>query len=139
LTSIEHNDQWYKIIKDKLIAEGVTNVDLIHASLEGDGESPYVRAISRFKDASFDFVLVDGRIRDFCILAAIPKIRPGGMLIVDNINEYIPNEQGLSFSPLSATYAADHWGETQAALRKHRFIWTTNGVWDTAVYFLGSN
>lgn len=138
LTSVEHDMEWYKKVKDRLSGENIKNVTLIHSSLEGDGDSPYVRAISGVKDASLDFALVDGRLRDFCILAALPKIKPGGMLIVDNINEYIAGGTIVGSQPFPVGASADHWAQTKAILEKHRSIWTSNGIWDTAVYFVGS-
>jgi hypothetical protein len=55
-----------------------------HASvrLAGD-EHGYVHGIDAV-DGDFDAVLVDGDWRLACIDAAVPRIRPGGMLVVDN-------------------------------------------------------
>jgi hypothetical protein len=44
----------------------------------------YARQIEQFPDASFDVVLVDGRARPSCLMHAIPKLRPGGIAILDN-------------------------------------------------------
>lgn len=44
----------------------------------------YVKSIEEYPDESFDLVLVDGRHRSFCIPHAIPKVRPGGYLMLDN-------------------------------------------------------
>lgn len=44
----------------------------------------YVKSIDKFKDNNFDLVLVDGRSRPSCIMHAIPKIKPGGLLVLDN-------------------------------------------------------
>jgi len=44
----------------------------------------YFREIEQYPDGTFDFVLVDGRARVACILEAIPKLKPGGLLILDN-------------------------------------------------------
>ena len=46
--------------------------------------SPYVSVIDEYPDATFDLVLVDGRARAACLHRAAPKVRPGGMLILDN-------------------------------------------------------
>ena len=44
----------------------------------------YARAIDRFSDATFDVVLVDGRARQSCLAHGVPKVRPGGILILDD-------------------------------------------------------
>jgi SAM-dependent methyltransferase len=44
----------------------------------------YVEAIDAFADDSFDLVLVDGRARPACLLHAAPKVRPHGLLVLDN-------------------------------------------------------
>lgn len=44
----------------------------------------YAFQIDEEADSSLDVVLVDGRVRPSCILHAIPKIKPKGLLIIDN-------------------------------------------------------
>ena len=45
----------------------------------------YASVIDRFPDQYFDIVFVDGRARPSCVLHAIPKIRRGGYLFVDDM------------------------------------------------------
>jgi predicted O-methyltransferase YrrM len=49
----------------------------------------YVAQIAEYPDQHFDFCLVDGHYRQACILAAMPKLRPGGLLIVDD-SQWMP-------------------------------------------------
>ena len=44
----------------------------------------YASEIDRYPDNTFDFVLVDGRVRPSCIQHSVAKIKSGGYLIVDN-------------------------------------------------------
>lgn len=44
----------------------------------------YVTQIDEFADCSFDVILIDGRARPSCIRHSITKLKPGGMLILDN-------------------------------------------------------
>ncbi len=44
----------------------------------------YVTQIDAFPDSTFDIVLVDGRARPACLIHALPKVRRGGLLILDN-------------------------------------------------------
>jgi hypothetical protein len=46
----------------------------------------YVNAIDDHPDDTFDLVFVDGRARRGCINRAIPKVRHGGYLMLDNSN-----------------------------------------------------
>lgn len=44
----------------------------------------YVAQIDGCADGSLDLVLVDGRARPACLARAAPKLRPGGLLVLDN-------------------------------------------------------
>lgn len=44
----------------------------------------YAGAIDTFPDAHFDLVLVDGRARPSCVKHSARKVRPGGLLLLDN-------------------------------------------------------
>jgi hypothetical protein len=44
----------------------------------------YVQQIDEFTDGYFDIILIDGRARPSCIQHACHKVRPGGLLIVDD-------------------------------------------------------
>ena len=44
----------------------------------------YSSSLSKFKDQYFDFGLVDGHFRMECINNSLSKIRPNGILIIDN-------------------------------------------------------
>jgi len=90
-------------------------------------------------DLSLDFVLVDGACRDYCAYASISKIRSGGILVIDNINWYIPRPSSVeSVSPSSLKHDDDFetetWSKVWEQIHDWRFIWTTNGVTDTALF-----
>jgi hypothetical protein len=44
----------------------------------------YAHAIDLEPDDRFDLVIVDGKARRDCVLAAEPKVKPGGMLLLDD-------------------------------------------------------
>jgi predicted O-methyltransferase YrrM len=44
----------------------------------------YVKAIDIYPDNYFDLVVIDGRARPSCIKHAVPKIKRGGVLVLDN-------------------------------------------------------
>lgn len=97
VVTIEHVDAWRARVAERLEREGLTNVDLRcvppdpadeRADAEADGaERAYARyagAIDAEPDRSLDLVMVDGRARALCIEHALPKLRPGGWLVLDN-------------------------------------------------------
>ena len=58
----------------------------------------YVAAIDGEPDSSLDLVIVDGRARVECARRAMSKVKPGGLLLLDDTNRarYRPAEQTLS-------------------------------------------
>jgi predicted O-methyltransferase YrrM len=104
-TSVEHDPSWAAQVRDTLAAQGHARwrVLLVEPSgaATGDPADPasylssdpayaglsfqrYAEAIDPFADASLDLVLVDGRARPSCAAHAVPKVAPGGWLILDN-------------------------------------------------------
>ena len=139
LTSVEHDIRWHETVTARLKDHGLGNVDYILAPedepMERGGDSAYARTALAFADASLDFALVDGRYRDYSAKFIMPKIKPGGMLIIDNVNWYLPCR---SKAPNSRTAelgpATDVWAEVWRQLSGWRTIWTSSGVWDTAIF-----
>ncbi len=138
LTSVEHNRNWYVLVEKQLESVGKP----VDYRLREDGatESPdsaYVEVAKSIASSSLDFVLVDGVARDHCALASLDKLKPGGMLIIDNVNWYLPREP-KSRSPNSRDqadgYASEVWGQVGEQIKNWRCVWTTNGVWDTALW-----
>lgn len=139
LTSIEHDESWQRVVSQNLRRRGLRNTDCIFVPDDPDsgcgGENKYARTALRFTNQSLDFVVVDGIQRDFCARLAIPKIRTGGMLVVDNVNRYLPSSSRAPGSRRPDQGAATPmWSEVLEILASWRQIWTSNGVWDTAVY-----
>jgi len=140
VTSVEHNEQWFAIVEKMFAERKIENVDYQFCpkveSTEDPGGSKYVTILDKFEVASLDFVLVDGIYRDHCASLALDKIRPGGMLIVDNAERYFPR---ASYSPDSMLRRGQPigplWKKVQIQLEGWRLIWTNSGVTDTAFYF----
>ncbi|MBN0048824.1 hypothetical protein JS756_33035 [Streptomyces actuosus] len=104
--SIEHDRRWYETLRP-LLTRGTVDCRLVMPRpLPGDAllsepDDPasclssderyhgysfeeYVSQIDEFPPEHFDLVLIDGRARASCIRRAVSKVRPGGMLVVDN-------------------------------------------------------
>lgn len=80
VVTVEHDEQWAALLRGSVAGE---RWDLLHRSGDDDYRE-YVHAIDDFADNTFDVVLVDGRERVRCLRAALPKVRPGGVVIVDD-------------------------------------------------------
>ena len=94
-----------------------------------------MRAVDEFGARSLDFALVDGMYRSACTLAVVPRLKPGGLIIVDNVNWFLPSasrapsSRGLDDAPLTPT-----WEEFADAVAGWERKWTENGVTDTAIW-----
>jgi len=143
LTSVEHNPEWYARVSTWLTEKSYQNVDYRlcpgkdHAMNRNDLPE-YVQIVKDLPGNSLEFVLVDGIFRDACALLALEKLKPGGFLIIDNANLYLPSR---SCSPNSRTEqngpASRLWEQFILQTKDWRKIWTSNGVSDTAFFFKG--
>jgi predicted O-methyltransferase YrrM len=137
LISIEDSPEWYARVTKSIQDQGINNVVYKFVRTErglpdDPGRKTYVLADSEIAPGSFDYVLVDGYCRDECAMRAVEVLKPGGILIIDNANWFIPHP---THSPASATSADGLWREFLSTVENWRMIWTSNGVSDTAVWF----
>lgn len=80
VVTVEHDRDWGRVLRGAIQAE---RWELLERPSSNTFED-YVSAIRGFPDRSFDVVVVDGRERGQCLLAAVEKVRPGGLLILDD-------------------------------------------------------
>ena len=140
LTSVEHHEGWYQKVRQMLESNDLQNVDyhFIPKNREDDdaNDADYVKILERVATNSVDFVLVDGVYRDFCALNSLRVIRPGGVLIIDDVNWFLPSN---SYSPASRSEQMGPkgrtWEEVHRTISQWRKIWTSSGVADTAFFF----
>jgi SAM-dependent methyltransferase len=134
LVSVEHNPAWVGALQRRIARAGAENVELRHIPR---GDDRYPRAVA---DGEYDFVLVDGVRRDECALAAIRHVRPGGVLIIDDAERYLP----LAWRPAGLPGCAPDlrrdpapstplWADAAEALRHWPLVWTSDGVSDTCI------
>lgn len=114
--TVEHNKEWFDILQKKIDSTGntqwrgqlilpekpanISNLDSSNPSdfSSGDPEfqdvtfKAYSTFICQFKDEYFDLVLIDGRARTSCLFHAMPKVKSGGYLLLDNSERkyYLP-------------------------------------------------
>jgi hypothetical protein len=108
VVSVEHDEGFFDFMSKQLLHKGVSNCTYALSAPRpvGPGEIPpygcssftsewpeqramsfeaYVKTIDAYRDGTFDLVRVDGRARPTCALRALPKIKNGGRLLVDNM------------------------------------------------------
>lgn len=79
LYSVEHHEGWYHKVLE--IAEEAIDCHPFHYFLL---ETPYYEFSYEFEDAFFDIILVDGRNRKGCVAHCLTKLKPGGLLMLDD-------------------------------------------------------
>lgn len=108
LVSVEHDEEWAKSTAEAMTAHANFHWKLLVCppaprgpSSDADPADPdsyasaapayrglsfegYAAAIDRFPDDYFKIVIVDGRCRPSCAMHGMPKVKPGGYLLVDD-------------------------------------------------------
>lgn len=133
LTSVEHDRGWYEKVSARLKQN--VNQQVTYLLREKDA-SVYPAAAGNFADGSLDFLLVDGVLRGQCALAGLPKLKPGGLLVVDDAHRYLPSESSAPLARKTAQGAADeYWQEFLLRTMDWEYLWTSNGVKDTVIFY----
>lgn len=102
LVSVEHHPGWHEQVRTRLASRNVKVdyrlVPLDHAESEPERAEyaplpRYVAVADEFPDESLDLVVVDGHYRTNCIRRCLGKLRPGGLLLVDDLNLWSTREE----------------------------------------------
>jgi len=115
LVSVEHDHDWWQRVSKQLEKRRLANVTYQFVDLTVDRDA-YHQVIAAYPDGYFDLILVDGESRENCVRAAVPKLRSGGYLVLDNSEESV---------------------DTSACAKLER-IDAHNGVWTTTVFIKAS-
>jgi len=139
LTSVEHDRAWYDSVSRLLSTNGVSNTTyLCREPLDEFSTSPsdYTEVAARFEPRSVDFVLVDGMQRARCAMDALGILAPGGLLVIDDAQRYLPSHSSTALVGRSVKRPASAlWSEFWEQVSGWRRIWTTSGDSDTLVFF----
>ena len=132
LISTEHDNFWFEKINKKLKEKELIN----KVDYKLKNENNYLDILNDIKDNSVDFVLIDGLQRDVCASKIIPKLNSGGLLIIDNINWFIPSKSYSPNSKRDNNFESKIWQNIwEKEIKDWRKIWTSNGVTDTLIAF----
>jgi hypothetical protein len=124
VTSVEHDPGWAAQVMARcpdadvraiLPAAAGTIAEPFHVNdLRNPKErffDDYIAVIGEFPSQSLDVVIVDGMCRAECFRRAVPKVRPGGLLIIDDsdmppyrrLSDVVPGWQKTSFAGFKAS------------------------------------
>lgn len=150
LLSIEHDPAWYEKTHIQLKKNGLDDVvdyrlfPLVEKNspprpplpiARATQRSAYANVVNEYPDENFDFALIDGKIRHVCMALVLPKIRPGGLIILDNSERYVPDDTKGTYILRTGDGLQDRdrqeWKALLSKMNHWRTITTTNGVWRT--------
>ena len=130
IESIEHQESWSRGVAESIRNAGLEEFAAVHHA----PPERYAEAAHGFADQSFDIVVVDAIRRADCVIAALPKLRPGGWLVIDNANRHLP---GKCPGPASlrrfdlADPEQVKWRDLQERFAAWEQVLTSNGIWET--------
>lgn len=136
--STEDYQPWYDKVKADLAAAGAANVEYFFGGQTPEQYlAPATEAVARLGNR-LDVALIDGfKHRDHAALWALDRIKPGGLIIVDNVNRYLPHE---TRSPASLEKGSagktELWVRFAERTKGWRCDWFSSGVTDTAIWFV---
>jgi predicted O-methyltransferase YrrM len=143
LVTIEHDQVWYDRVSAQLrrgkLADKV-DYRLIPAPAEQMAEPmghPCAGVADEVADRSLDLVLIDGQMRLRCMQRALDKLKPGGLLVLDGANRYVPNRFDGGFTTVQVRQSeplSEEWREVLERLRAWRWMNTSDGLWDTRMW-----
>jgi predicted O-methyltransferase YrrM len=102
--SVEHDPVWVANVRERCPAADVRAVP--------ENVRDYTAAIDEFEDGSFDLVIVDGIYRGECLHRGASKVKPGGLLVLDDTDmrqlrrlkkSSLPGWKKMSFAGFKAT------------------------------------
>ncbi len=134
MISIEHHAEWHKEITGVLFQQKITNTQYICTA---DDPGSYIAAAdATLAGVKPDLILIDGIHREHCAEWALRVIKPGGVILIDNVNWFLPWE---TFSPPKfGTHPGsrlEKWLNFDRVTRAWRRNWTSNNITDTAAFF----
>ena len=102
IKAVEHDEKWVQKLQPMLPA----NATIIFRSLET--KEHYVQEVAK-EGILYDLIIVDGRRRNDCVEAALPCLKPHGVLLLDNSErtDYLPARNLLKAQGFKAI---DFWG-----------------------------
>ena len=126
--SREHNKEWFDIITKQI-------ANVVNINYEFYADLCEYADTSSIENNTLDLVVVDGRNRVNCLLNSVPKLKSGGILVLDNAERYLVYET-TSPGKHVLNNRNPKWIEAEKILKEYFWRYdTTNGVFDTLIFF----
>jgi predicted O-methyltransferase YrrM len=138
LVSVEHDQGWHDSVRARLAENSSTRAVVRLESIEPSNtpqETPYVRVVDEFQDGELDVAFVDGEHRCECARSSIPKLAPGGLLIVDDAHLFLDHDTRTPHSRRGRGALDLGWQQFVGEVDSWRMLWIEDGFSDTAIYF----
>ncbi len=139
VTAVEHDVEWGETVRTLLPSDAAVDLRLIAAAsatgAPGEVRSAkpgateldfrsYVDVIDEV-GGTFDLIVVDGRAREACLVAALPHLAPDGLLVFDNVErrryrEAIAEAGGIDVHWTRGLTPGLPYPTRTAILRKHQ-------------------
>jgi predicted O-methyltransferase YrrM len=132
IISVEHNIKWYNdLVLLQQNNPKLKNLRLIYNS----DNSHYEKIIENYDDNFFDIIIIDGIRRLECANSALNKLKPNGLLIIDNADRYLPSNSITPMAFKNWNNLNDRrWMILENKISKYKLIRFTNGIFDTNIY-----
>ena len=121
VVTIEHDQEWFNTVDGAIeywklrpkglmwVVEPVDEPNPEYATAKegfaGWSFEKYAKAIDEYPDEHFDLISVDGRSRSACMRHAYPKLKQGGLLVLDDANRPQYREARDELNKLDVPYA----------------------------------
>lgn len=131
--SVEASQEWQQEVARRLRAAGMGQADVQYAE---NTPEKYVQSAAQRLNGKADAILIDGAVRDACAVWGVSAVKPGGIIVLDNAQHYLPHASRCPKAiPADGAAKTPLWAEYAKATSAWRKFWTTDGVNDTAVFF----
>lgn len=136
LESWEEHPAWLQKVAQTLQEKGIRNVRLLAVEKAAEDHWDYAARLAATAFPEPDFALIDcEHHRDALALHFAETLRPGGFLMLDNANWFVPS---ASRSPHSRSVAQGPanavWQQFLHRVGDWQCLWTSSGVTDTAFF-----
>jgi predicted O-methyltransferase YrrM len=141
VTTVEHDIIWAEKVKNLARERGVqitVIVPEIRSNIwsEDNQESGLYAEHQNVRGNKFDVIVIDGLFRGSCAKSALELLSPNGVILVDNVNWYLPSDSRSPTSiPGIGAPITSEWQYFYEQTISWRRILTTNGITDSAIYF----
>lgn len=130
--SREHDLAWYEKIKIELSKYENIKYSYFDSLVE-------YSKVNEFEDNFFDLIIVDGRKRGACFYNSFPKLKLGGVILLDNAERYLNYDTTAPAKFLLSSRDSEWDIIEESLLKKCWQVKTSDGVTDTLFFFKREN